>query len=354
MPARTAGRVRRKSTELRLIAASAALLVAQMAAAEPPPPFVPRVQPEELPTDPPQPLRLGVLAGSSAIVTIWALQPMTSELARLIERPVEVLPMSSYAAMMDAQVMRRIDGGFFSAAAYAATEAQCSCLEPLVAPTAIDKTVAYHAVIVVRAGSGITSPAGLAGKRVAVGSKDSIGLRRMQLAELMAQGINPSEFGAVYEMDAAVDAVRLLMQGSADAAFAWSSLSGDAAGGYSRGTLAELAAGGEIDMSGLAIIWQSTPITHGPLAVMKSLPDSEKTAIENYFLQLDESNPGVYDALNPFYGGGYVAVEPDDYAGLAVLADQKMDGVELSLAPPPELKPPAAIDDGAELPGLQP
>ena len=130
--------------------------------------------------------------------------PIADDLGNLLERPVEFLPFPSYAAMIDAQVERRIDGGFFSAAAFALADARCGCLEPLVAPRAFDGTLAYHAIIVARAGSGIASVADLAGKSVAVGAQDSLGARRMQLAGLMAEGVDPAAtFGAVVETDSA-------------------------------------------------------------------------------------------------------------------------------------------------------
>jgi phosphonate transport system substrate-binding protein len=277
----------------------------------------------------PQPLRLAVLAGDDPTATIRSLAPVTDALSRAIARPVEILPVASYEGMIDAQVERRIDGGFYSAAAFAAAEGECRCLEPLVAPASSDGTTAYHAVIVARRDSGISSAADLAGRSIATGAADSIGARRMQLAGLLAEGIDPKDFGEVFTVGSAEDAVRLAAQDAVDAAFAWSSLAGDLSRGYSRGTLADLVARGEIGADELAIIWRSPPITHGPVAVLRSLPEPEKDALESYLLRLGRLAPEIYDRLNPLYSRGYVAVDASDYAGLAVLATQNVDAVKL-------------------------
>jgi phosphonate transport system substrate-binding protein len=280
-----------------------------------------------------RPLRLAVLAGRDVMSTMAATEPLAQGLRQVLGRPVEILPMSSFGAMIDAQATQRIDGGFYSAAAYAAAEAACGCLEPLVAPAAADGTAAYHSIVVARADSGIKAPGDLAGKVVALGAADSIGSRRMPLAGLMAEGIDPQLFRGVREVASAEEAVRLVAAGAADAAFAWSSLAGDAADGYSRGTLADLVRRGEISVADLAVIWRSPPVAHGPFAVLKGMPEADKRGIETYLLGLDATAPAAYDKVDPYYGGGFVAVEPGDYGGLAVLTAQNVDALRLPAAP---------------------
>jgi phosphonate transport system substrate-binding protein len=262
-----------------------------------------------------------------------AVGPFADNLTALIGRPVEILPLTSYDAMIDAQIQRRIDGGFFSAAAYAIADARCTCLEPLVAPRASDGTLGYHAVIVVRTGSGIAKTADLAGKTVAVGAVDSLGSRRVQLAGLLAEGVDPSAFGAVLEVDSSEEAVNLVLAGVADAAFAWSTLSGDAASGYSRGTLTDLVLAGGTTMDRLAIVWQSPVIGHAPFAVTRTLPEDAKSTIERYFVDLANANPSAYDTLDTFYGGGFAPVDPQAYGGLESLLAQNVDAVQLPKGP---------------------
>ncbi len=287
---------------------------------------------EEPAEERPLPLRFAVLADRGAAATLAAVGPIADDIGALVDRPVELLPMSSYAAMIDAQVERRIDGGFYSASAFALADSRCHCLEPIVAPRASDGTTAYHAVVVARANSGIASAFDLVGKTVAVGAADSIGARRMQLAGLVASGIDPTAFGGVIETSSANQAVLLVRDGQADAAFAWSSLSGAAERGYSRGTLTQLVANGEITMDDFAIVWRSSPITHGPFAVLRTLSDEEQDKIGAFLVTLEATRPEAYDKLNPFYGGGYAPVDSQDYGALETLMAQNLDSLRLPRA----------------------
>ena len=72
-------------------------------------------------------------------------------------------------------------------------------------------------------------------------------------------------------------------------------------------------------MDRLAVIWSSPPIAHGPFAVMRALPEEDKGKIENYLVALSAGDPAAYDMLDPFYGGGYAPVDPQDYTGLETL-----------------------------------
>lgn len=288
----------------------------------------------------PSALRLGVLAGRDVAATMAALAPVTRALTESLGRPVEMLPMASYGSMVDAQLQRRLDGGFYSAASFALAQANCRCLEPIAAPAAADGTTAYRAIIVARRDRGIAAVSDLKGKSVAIGAADSIGARRMQLAGLLAQGVDPgAQFAAVRQTESAADAVRLLASGAVDAAFAWSSLAGDPERGYSRGTLADLVASGDVKISDLVIVWRSPPIAHSPFAVLKSLQESDKKALQTYFTGLEAAVPAAYDVLSPYYGGGYAAVQAKDYAGLEILATAKVEDVRF----PEATDAPAAV-----------
>jgi phosphonate transport system substrate-binding protein len=150
----------------------------------------------------------------------------------------------------------------------------------------------------------------------------------MQMAALAAEGFEAASFfGKVLELGSAEEAVRRLISGAADAAFGWSSLAGEAEEGYSRGTLRELVARGEITMEQVVVVWRSAPIGHSPVALLDTMPEPDREKIEAYLLALATSNPIAYDLLDPFYGGGYAAVDAEDYDGLGVLALRTADPI---------------------------
>ena len=255
------------------------------------------------------------------------LDPMRKALARLLDRPVEILPIASLSALVDAQVLKRIDLAFMSTSAYVTADQLCRCVEPLVAPLASDGTVASYALIVTRRGSGLSGLADLEGRRIAVAAADSVAGRLYQLASLRADGIDPRiYFGPLTSTGSTVDALLHLRDGRADAAFAWSSLAGPVASGYTRGTFTTLISQGALTMNDIQIVWKSKPLTNGPVSVHKSLDAADKKALTDFLVSIAEKDPGTYDLLDPVYGGGYQPILPSDYHGASVLARQPADG----------------------------
>jgi phosphonate transport system substrate-binding protein len=94
-----------------------------------------------------------------------------------------------------------------------------------------------------------------------------------------------------------------------------------------------MVAAGALEMGEIAVVWRSPPLTHGPFAVARTLPEAVKRTLGDYLAGLEASKPAAYDALNPYYAGGYARVGPDDYAGVEVLMEENVDAVRLPEAP---------------------
>ncbi|MYZ48680.1 phosphate/phosphite/phosphonate ABC transporter substrate-binding protein [Propylenella binzhouense] len=272
-------------------------------------------------TTPAPALRIGVVPRGPAAKALAALQPVRQGLERAIGRPVEILPFASYSALVDAQAERRVEVAMLSAAAFADLQARCGCAEPVAAPAAEDGGIAYYGVLIVRSDAGKTRLEDLRGARLIAGPADSIGARRLQFAALAAEGIDPASFfGAIGTVASPVEALRQVLAGKADAALGWSSMEGEAAAGYSRGTLAMLAAADPAAPSGLSVIWRTPALAHGPVAALSTLPDRDKRALASYLVGLADADPAAYHALEPLYPGGYRMVGPADYRGAELLS----------------------------------
>jgi phosphonate transport system substrate-binding protein len=271
----------------------------------------------------PRSFRVGIVPRGETAAFLRTLEPFRAAIAKTLGRPAEILPFSNFTALIDAQALHRIDLGFYSASAYALADKACSCLDPLVAPAAADGSMAFQGIIIARRQSGITSLDDLKGREIAAGAPDSVGSRRVQMAELSAGGIDVgSYFSDVKTARSALDAVLMVRDDRVAAAFAWIPLAGDAGAGNSRGPLAHLVERGELSMDEIAIIWRSRPIAHAPIAVARSLPGDVRQALSGLFINLADDDPQTYDLLDRGYGGGYRAVKRQDYAGAMILADQ--------------------------------
>jgi phosphonate transport system substrate-binding protein len=285
----------------------------------------------------PRAFRIGMVPRGETGAFLRALEPFRAGIAEPLGRPAEILPFSNFTAMIDAQALNRIDLGFYSTSAYALADKVCSCLDPLVAPAAADGSMAFHGIIIVRRQSGIASIDDLEGRKIVAGPPDSVGSRRIQMAGLSASGIDVgSYFSGVKTTPRAIDSILMVRDDQADAAFVWSSLTGDETAGYSRGPLAYLVERGELDMDEIAIIWRSGPIAHAPVAVAKSLPGGIRQALTGFLVRLADGDPETYDMIERDYGGGYREVRRQDYAGALLLANEDIavrEAEPASLAP---------------------
>ncbi len=268
------------------------------------------------------PFRIGIIPRGDTTSFLKRLKPMRDGLGDLLGRPVEILPMTTFSAMIDAQSLRRIDLAFYSASAFVLADRLCRCVEPLVLPLAADGTTSYYAIVVVRSDSGIRDLAGLQGKRVVASAVQSVGGYRVQMASMIREGLDiHSHFGEIRFTGSGMEALREVRDGLAEAAFVWSSMSGRQANGYSRGPLARLVRDGELAMSEISIIWTSKPIAHAPVVGLKSLSTADRDAVRNFLLALPESDTEIYDLLDVYYGGGYTEAAISDFRGIGVLAD---------------------------------
>lgn len=267
------------------------------------------------------PFRIGIVPRGDTSRYMKRLQAMRSGLGDLLGRPVEILPMTTFSAMIDAQTLRRIDLAFYSASAFVMADRLCRCVEPLIIPLAADGTGSYYAIIVASSNSNIRTIADLNGKRVVASAPDSIGGYRMQMASLISEGVDVhAHFGDVGFVGSGAEALRMVRDGRAEAAFVWSSMNGSQAEGYSRGPLSRLVQQGEVTMDEFVIIWQSKPIAHAPVAILKSLSASDRNAVKTYLMALPESDTETYDLLDAYYGGGYREADLTDFRPISLLA----------------------------------
>ncbi|WP_321343180.1 phosphate/phosphite/phosphonate ABC transporter substrate-binding protein [Breoghania sp.] len=262
-------------------------------------------------------LRIGVLAPSGMARELLMADPFRIHMQETLGLPVELIPARDTRALIDAIVNGRIDYARMSATAFATGWALCRCLEPLAAPRAADGTRAYHAIALAPAGSGISRLVDLEGKAVVFSEPTSLTGYLLPVATLRAQGIDTTGFFARQNHAASPKAaISAMLRGDYDVAFAWSSLAGDEAEGYSRGPLRAMVSDGELSMSDIRIVWQSHAIPHPPQVVRANLPEDLKSLLRAALFDLLAADPDAYDAAEPAFSSGFEAITRDDYAAL--------------------------------------
>lgn len=262
--------------------------------------------------------RVGVVAdGSSKAADA---EPFRLALNEALGMRADIVAMRDYPPMIDGAAGSRIEYGVFSAMAYAAAEAQCECLEPLAVAHAGDGTSGYYMVLIAPAASGAGLD-GLKGKKIGVVEPEAGVAGAVMLAEheLAAAGLDLSAGGAERTPFAdSAAAIAALSAGEIDALLGWSSMSGDAAAGYSRGTLQRIAALGG-DPAQWRIAWQSSQVPHRVHAVRKNLAAGAKAALRKMLGELFLSDPLANDAIDPAMGGGFRPARPGQFDALVAM-----------------------------------
>ena len=264
-------------------------------------------------------LRVGVVAGYNQAYVSARAEPFRRYLADALGTDVQLIAATDLEALVAAQIGGTVHAAFLSATVFAGASAACNgCIEPLVVPVGPGGQPGYHAVLVAASGGVVRTLRDLPGRRLAVSAGDSIAGRLLPLSLFADEGIALDTVTLVDRLGPA-DALAALVAGEADAALAWSTLTGDAADGYDGGTLAQLVAAGLLDMSQVALIWTSPLIPYGPLAVRADLAEGLKTALRDAMLDLD-GNPDALAAIDREFGNGYEAATPEMFAPLTAIA----------------------------------
>lgn len=262
-------------------------------------------------------LRIGTVAPRGAAYDLARLEPFRAYMQDRLGLPVEIVASAEYAALIDAQAAAHVQYAIHSAASYVTAQALCACVEPVALPAAFDGSHGFHSVIVTHAGSEISGLAGARGKRLALAGANSVAGRLVPLKALAAEDIDATTyFSSLVTAADPEEAVTMLFTDEADLAAGWSSLTGDAASGYSFGVFSRMVASGALAMDRLKIVWQSPLIPFGPHVVRRDLPDELKTLIADALTAMAGEAPDALDAVDTssIGGGGFVPVTDGDYA----------------------------------------
>lgn len=267
-------------------------------------------------------LRVGLLVGDNPTYRIAQAEPFRRYLEDRLGVAVELFPATSLGSLIEGQSDDRVDYAIYTATSYAAANAACSCLEPLVVPAGDDGTVGFYAIAVAPSGSAVKAIGDAKGRRLAVAAPDSVAGRLLPLALFAADGM-PAKgfFSDLVQTPDPQSAVQAMLEGRADLALAWSSLQGDPASGYSHGVLTRMVADGLLAMSDVAIVWRSPLIPNGPHAVRSDLPDDLKVELGKVLTEMANLDPAAYAAADRSGGSHLVAADPAWYGFLKVLVE---------------------------------
>ena len=250
--------------------------------------------------------RVGFIAASSSDPAPDIVAEVERRLSDAVEMPVRLVAFRTFAAMIDAHTTGRIAYGVYSAQAFAAAQAVCACLVPLVAPKDASGHGGQRAMVLAKPGL-FGAPADFAGHVLAW--PDSPTLATLLAADFTVLGAAIS--GNEPFVAKVADPAAALADGRADAA------------------LVTVPARDGDDLSGAGgrdILWRSAFWRFGPHAVSTDVGEDGRNALRDLLLAITDPDDAVITLFNERLAGGYAAAETADYravaATIARIADQ--------------------------------
>jgi phosphonate transport system substrate-binding protein len=214
-----------------------------------------------------EPIRLGAVAYSPNVVPIWE---GMRDYFRTAGPPIDYVLFSNYDAQVRALLAGHIDVAWNTNLAWAKvkhfTGGACKALAMR------DADVGFTTVLAARAGSGIASPADLRGKRVVLGSADSVQAAILPRLWMKQAGIDPERDVTLLRFDLDVgkhgdtgtselEVLRALREGTADAGF------------LAASTWEAQRSKGMLDALPAKVVWTSPGYCHCNFTTLAGFPD---------------------------------------------------------------------------------
>ncbi|WP_417671031.1 phosphate/phosphite/phosphonate ABC transporter substrate-binding protein [Roseibium sp.] len=249
-------------------------------------------------------LRFGVAIGADEAIR-ERIEPFRLHLEDQLDLPVDLFLIDTLGELAQALAKGDIDYARLSPASYAAAAQACGCLEPLASATPDGFPPFFYAVLVAKGRPQPVAIADLKGARLGVGASHSIGSYRVPLANLLADGIDARRhFRTMVRMKDPLDGLQAVVDGRVEASLAWSTLNGNPATGYTAGTLNDFYLRASPGFDKLQVVWRSPPIPYTAHAVNGSVPDRVKQKLRATLVELKETAPDVFIAVEPDFPGG--------------------------------------------------
>jgi phosphonate transport system substrate-binding protein len=262
-------------------------------------------------------IRIGLLGGENDADRLARYGGYQKLLEQTFEVPVKLVLAADYAGVIQAFAARQIEASYMSPAAYAAAWLESDGnVVPITTTMEKDGTTAYVAVLYTRADSGITSLADMKGKSLAWADPNSASGYLIPRSEFREAGIDPEPgkyFSRTGFAGGHEQTVVAVLGKQYDAGVTWTSGLGDAATGYTRGTLRIMSDKKLLDMKDIRIVWKSRPIENGPFVLRKDTPADFQADMYQLHRAMPKVFPDIYHAVDMGSGMDWVPVKHEDY-----------------------------------------
>jgi len=261
--------------------------------------------------------RIGILGGENEADRLRNFQCMVDKLPDVLGvEKVSLFPAADYDGVIQGLLGGTLDYAELGASGYAKVYlADPEAVEPILTTVQTDGSMGYHSVMVARKDSGMTSLEDMKGKKLGFADPDSTSgflVPTVTLPEATGASVDEffseTGFGGGHE-----NLVLEVVKGTFDAGTTWSSGVGDFEDGYTSGNLRKMVDKGILNMDDLVQLWESPLIPNGPVVVRSTMNDDAKQAFKEFMINLPETDPECFSAIQGGNFKGFSEVSVDFY-----------------------------------------
>ncbi len=252
-------------------------------------------------------LRIGLLSDENQADRMARTRAYRDLLSEHFGVPTRIFEAADYSGVMQGFAARQLEISNMGALVYARIwlDTQGN-IEPLVVALAEDGSASYHAMMYVRADSGITSLEQMRGRSLAWADPNSTSGFLVPRSELREAGINlDTYFSRTGFAGGHEQAIVAVLNRQYDAGVTASSALGEESQGFTRGNFRLMVDKGMLNMRDIRIIWRSRPIPGGMIAARADLPQGFKDDMRAFHLALPSTHPRIYEQIERGGGAGY-------------------------------------------------
>ena len=220
----------------------------------------------------------------------------------------ELYQATDYSGVMNALIAGQINLAWLSGFSYCQTFADSKGgVEPLVAAAAVDGSMGYNAVVVVKSDSPYKTIDDLKGKIVARTDPLSGSGYLIPTAAFRAMGKPVDEYFKSPLSGGHVQSVLGVLKGTYDAAFTWTSK------GDGFGNIRQMMNQGLLKREDIRISWTSDPLPSPPVVIRKDIPADMRADMLKLFTGLKDVDMHLAEAVAQGKTTGIVPVQHKDY-----------------------------------------
>lgn len=261
--------------------------------------------------------RIGILGGENEADRLRNFQCMVDKLPEVLGvEKVSLFPAADYDGVIQGLLGGTLDYAELGASGYAKVYlADPDAVDPILTTVQTDGSMGYHSVMVARKDSGMTALEDMKGKKLGFADPDSTSgflVPTVTLPEATGAPVDEffseTGFGGGHE-----NLVLEVVKGTFDAGTTWASGVGEFEDGYTSGNLRKMVDKGILNMDDLVQLWESPLIPNGPVVVRSSMNDDTKQAFKEFMINLPETDPECFAAIQGGDFKGFSEVNVDFY-----------------------------------------